>query len=317
MAIPASSGATPANSSILTLVQLVLQSMGVVAFGQPSSVVGNSNQDVMQTLALVNMYSDELAREHQWEQLCNEYRFTTSFYQYTGTSASGSAALTGLSSTANLDTTFMVSGTGIPNDTYVQSVDSGSQVTLSNNATASGSGVTFTFGKTKYALPSDFDRQIDRTQWDKSKRWEALGPETAQQWQWLKSSYISTGPRVRYRLMGGYFQIWPLLATNELMGFEYVSKNWVLAKAAATPSRKSFQADDDTCIFPDQLMTSLIRLAYFTVKGFDTTSFAESYRNQVDLAKANDGGSTTLSMAPRMGDILISIDNIPDSGYGS
>ena len=42
----------------------------------------------------------------------------------------------------------LVSGTGIPAETYVESIDSETQLTLTNAATATGSGLTFTFGGT-------------------------------------------------------------------------------------------------------------------------------------------------------------------------
>jgi len=165
-------------------------------------------------------------------------------------------------------------------------------------------------------MPTDFDRLIDRTQWDKSKRWEMLGPETPQQWQWLKSSYISTGPRIRWTRMGGYFQIWPAIAANEYLGLEYISKNWVLAAADVTPSKSSLTVDTDTCIFPDRLMVLGLKLKYFEIKGFDTTAIYRDYMMQKDIAKANDGGAKILSMAPRDSQVLITIAQVPDSGYG-
>ena len=84
-------------------------------------------------------------------------------------------------------------------------------------------GATITVEKVKYALPSDYESTVPRTHWDKSKHWEMLGPESPQQWEWLLSGFISTGPRIRYRLLGKYFQIWPGVSTNELLGYEYRS----------------------------------------------------------------------------------------------
>ena len=57
---------------------------------------------------------------------------------------------------------------------------------------------SYNFCQTQYPIASDYDRQIDRTQWDKTKHWEMLGPESQQQAQWLKSGFISTGPRLRW-----------------------------------------------------------------------------------------------------------------------
>ncbi|MEM3062313.1 MAG: hypothetical protein QW303_02020, partial [Nitrososphaerota archaeon] len=58
--------------------------------------------------------------------------------QRNGTTTSGSAVVTGLSQTSDLAVGMRVTGTGIPIDTRILSIDSASQITLTNNATASG-----------------------------------------------------------------------------------------------------------------------------------------------------------------------------------
>jgi hypothetical protein len=68
-----------------------------------------------------------------------------SYTTTTGTTANGSAALTGLASTANVVAGSGVVGAGIPGGARVLTVDSATQVTLSNAATASASGVSLTF----------------------------------------------------------------------------------------------------------------------------------------------------------------------------
>lgn len=290
----------------------------MASYGYPSTVIGNTNQDIVQTLAMMNSGGDEINREHQWQGATKEYRFTTQYLTTTGTWTASAATVTAIPSTAALaaNTWQVANSNGIPNDTFINSVDSATQVTLSQTPTSAGTAAAITFAQLKYSLPSDYDRPIDRTDWDKTKHWEMIGPVTAQQWQWLKSGYISTGPRINYRLMGNYFEIWPLQASNEYLGFEYQSKNWVLATAGTAVSKQGFAVDTDTCIFPDPLMRALIKLKYYEAKNFDTTSAYREYTKQLDLAKAHDAGSATLSMAPRMGSVLIGPDNIPDSGYG-
>lgn len=300
----------------MTLLELIQAATGELGLAVPTYVVGNTNQDTIQQLALLNSAGREIRRQYPWQATQKEYRFTVEYLTTTGTATSGSAVLTGLASTTGLDTTYMVQGTGIQQDCYVVSVDSATQVTMSQAATSTATG-TINFGKTKYAMPSDFDRPADRTQWDKSKHWEMLGPETPQQWQWLKSGYISTGPRLRWRPMGNYFQIWPLITTAEYLGYEYVSKNWVIATGGVGPTKQAFSADTDTCAFPDDLMILALKLKYFEVKGFDTAALYRDYTMQLDIAKANDTGSPILSMAPNLSDVLIGIENLPDSGYGT
>lgn len=307
-----------ANSTLLQLTQQAMQEMGVAGYGAPASVIANTNTDVVQTLALTNGYARQLLREHEWQFLNTEYRFTTVFYQYTATTTDASTTISAMSSTTGLTTNptyFMVTGTGIEQDTYLVSVNAGASTAVLSQAASATGTVTLTFSQTMYAFPSGFDRLIDRTDWDKSRHWEMLGPETAQQWQWLKSGWISTGPRVRYRVLGDLFQIWPPLSTNDYLGFEYVTKNWVLATGATTTSKTGFTVDTDTCIFPDPLMNAMIKRAYFKAKGFSPV-WDEDYASQIDIAKANDAGSPTLSLSPRPSDILISANNIPDADFG-
>lgn len=301
-----------------TMLALMQQASVEMGLASPSAVAGNTSTDVVQTLALMNAVGYEVLREYQWQKITKEYRFTTQYLATTGTWTTSAATITSIPTTAALAAnTWMATGTGIPQDTYVASVDSGTQVTLTQTPTSAGTVADVTFAQTKYPMPDDFDRLIDRTDWDKSKHWEMLGPSTPQQWQWLKSGYISTGPRVRFRPLGGYFQVWPMLATNEYLGFEYISTYWVTATGLILPNQGSLTADTDTCVFPDRLMVLGTKLKYFEIKGFDTTALYRDYKSQLEIAKANDAGSPTLSMAPRISTVLIGWENIPDSNYGS
>jgi len=296
-----------------TLLQLVQQATGEMGLNQPTQVVGNSSSDVIQIYSLINSVGYEVQRDHNWEALDKEYRFYTVYTTLTCTLVEDSVNVTTVESTTGLSNLYIVTGTGINQDTYVNTVTGANSLTLTQAATTSGV-YTLYFSQAKYPLPSDWDRQVDRTHYDKSKRWEMLGPTDAQQWQFLKSSYISTGPRIRYRILGGYFQVWPAMNTDEYLGFEYMSNQWATSSAGVTQS--SFLADSDTCIFPDRLMVTALKKKYFEIKGFDSTAFTRDYLQQLSFAKANDSGSATLSFAPTPGAILIGFENIPDANYG-
>jgi hypothetical protein len=297
---------------MLQLVQQVTNELGVPT---PTAVAGNTNQDVTQILALMNASGYELLRKADWRELTTAYSFFTSYTTTTGTYTTSALTITGIPSTAGLDTTYMVVGTGIPNATFITSVDSSTQVTISTYSTSNVTGGTIYFQKVKYALPSDYDSIVPRTQWDKSKHWEMLGPESAQQWEWLLSGFISTGPRIRWRLLGGYFQIWPGYSANENLGFEYRSKGWALSAAGAV--KNSFTVDTDTCIYPDRVMVLSTKLKYFQAKGFDTTAIYRDYLTEFETSVGQDTSAANLSFAPRPGSVLIGWDNIPDSGYGN
>ena len=298
-----------------TMLQLVQQVTAELNLAVPSYVVGNPSQDVQQILALMNRAGYDLIKEYDWQALEVEYRFYTTAITTTCNTTNGTYLLNNIPSTAGLDSTYSIVGTSIPQDTYVNNVIDSTSLTTTQLASATSVGGTVTFSKTIYPLPADYETITDNTHWDKTKHWQMLGPVDAQQWQWLKSGYISTGPRVRWRILGNTFQIWPPYNTQEYLGFEYRSKGWV--RNAADNVLNSFQNDSDTSVLDSAVIAILTKLKYFQIKSFDTTSLQQDYIRYLNVAKANDKGSATLSFAPQPSAVLIGWANIPDTGYGS
>lgn len=298
-----------------TMLQLVQAAAGEMGLTVPTLVVGSNDNLVQQYLALLNGLGNEIQRGYEWQHSVKPYRFTTQYLTTTGTTTLGSAVVTAIPTTAGLDTTYICIGTGVNQDCNILTVDSLTQVTLNQASTAAGT-VTLNFCKSAYTMPADYDRPVDRTQWDKSKHWEMLGPETAQQWEWLKSGFIATGPRIRFRILGGQFNIWPPVSTAEYLGFEYVSNAWVSVSGATTQTKTYFTLDTDTCVFPDRLMVSGLKMKFAEAKGFNAAGHGRDYISAMSIAKANDGGSQTLSFAPRPSQLLIGWGQIPDSGFG-
>src|SRR5262245_38356396 len=132
-----------------TLLQLTNQAQAELGQSISSSVIGNTTLSVIQQLYLINGLGQELVREWDWQWLDKEYRFYTVAFQYTGDVTSGSTTLSNLSSTTGLTATptyFAVTGPGIPQDTYLVSVNGGAgTAVMSNEATTSGTTVTLNF----------------------------------------------------------------------------------------------------------------------------------------------------------------------------
>jgi hypothetical protein len=299
------------------MLQLVQQVTAELNLAVPTFVAGNQSQDVQQILALMNGAGYDLVKEYNWQALQVQYRFYTQAINTTGTTVNGSTVLQvdAAIDLSGVTKQWQVTGTNINQDTNVVSVNNTTKtIVLSQMASGTGSG-EIVLAQTAYSLPADFETITDRTQWDKTKHWEALGPETAQQWQWLKSGYISTGPRIRWRILDNQFQIWPPMNTNEYLGWEYRSKGW--ARAADGTIKNSFTADSDTTVYDDRLMVIYTKLKYFQVKSFDTTALQQDYQRYLSVVKANDKGAPNLSFAPYPSKVLIGYANIPDTGYGS
>lgn len=303
-----------------TMLQLVNQVQNELNLQVTTTVAGNPNVDVQQILGLMNAAGYELTREADWQTLEKTHIFYTEQETTTGTTTLGSFLVTDIPSTAGIDNTFQVQAYQLPQATYVEEVIDAHTVRVNQFATQnSGTQVQqpnqVLFSKVRYDMPPDYLTITNRTQWQKTKHWEMLGPENAQQWQWLLSGYIATGPRVRWRILGGKFEIWPGANSVQELGFEYRSKAWAL-DAQGQP-KNLFTADNDTTIFDDRLLVLYTKLKYFQIKAFDTTALAADYNRYLSIAKANDKGGATLSFAPYPTQVLIGWANIPDSGYGT
>jgi hypothetical protein len=298
-----------------TMLQMVQQVAAELNLAVPTYVIGNQSQDVQQILALMNGSGYDLVKEYDWQALQVQYRFYTQAINCNGTTVNGSkhliiedgVDLTGVTSQ------WQITGNDINQDTNVVSV-SGQDILMSQMASGTGTGAVV-LAQTAYDLPFDFETITNRTQWDKTKHWEALGPEDAQQWQWLKSGYISTGPRIRWRILDNQFQVWPPMNTQEYIGWEYKSKGYV--RSATGEVKNSFTADTDTTVLDDRVVVLLTKMKYWGIKGFDTTVVAQDYQRVLSIAKAQDKGAPNLSFAPYPSKVLIGWANIPDTGYGS
>lgn len=311
-----------------TLLQLVNQAQAELGVTVSSTVAANTARPVVQMFNLINGVGQDLQREYEWQGLTKRHQFQIVFYQYTGNTTLDSTTLSVLSSTTGLTTTptyFMVSGPGIPTGATLVSVNSGAATAvMSIAATATASTVDLLFSQYLYDFPADFDRVIDDTEWDKSDHWQLLGPSTAQQWEYLFSGWIATGPRAVFRFLGNKFAIWPAQNNDLYMGFEYLSNLWVTAAAGVAPTKTAFSADTDTCSFPDRLMIESLKLRWRVA--YPTPALAAMYTKEeiqsgfpsriLNIAKAADAGSQSLSMSARKPSLLLDERNIPDSGYG-
>lgn len=306
------------SANLLTLMNQVSNELGLASTNQ---VTGSTNEQTIQLYALMNAVGYELTYDYEWQVLQKEYRFYTQFVNTTGSSIADGYIITNVQNFLAqdgtlIDANYTVTGSSFPQDTYITSIDVVNKtVTVNQKCSATQVNQSVLFSKTVYTLPADYHSITDRTQWDKSKHWEMLGPEDPQQWQWLKSGYISTGPRIRWRILDGKFETWPPMNTQEYLGYEYRSSGW--ARSNTGQVENSFQADTDTCVFPDRIMVLGCKLKFFQIKNFDTTSLQQDYNRYLSVAKAEDKGSPTLSFAPYPAKVLIGYANIPDTGYGS
>lgn len=288
---------------------------------RPVAVASATDTQTRQLAALSRRCGDKLMRVGDWSTLAAVHTLTTEPpIELIGIVASGSPVVTGLSSTAGLTAEiFAVSGDYITNGTRLLTVDSATQVTLDQPATASGSS-SLLFGKDVYPVPDEWNNFIDRTFWDRSRRWELVGPMSPQEYQWMVSGIVATGPRRRFRKVGrgtNAFRIWPpptAIDSPATLAFEYSSLYW--ATDAAGVPKAVFTTDTDTCVFPDNLMIVGLKWMFMQAKGFEFDFLRQEWSALVDQALGQDKGSRTLSLSASSWPVLIGPGNVPDTNFG-
>lgn len=316
----------------MSLLSICQSAAATAPVAVPTSIVGNTDETSILLLNLANDAADELARRPPggWVAMIREYDFTTkATTAQSGTIANvgGVAVISGLSGVNGTVApyTWQASGTGVANNSIVTAVTS-STVTLSLPATSTGAG-TFTFGQSDYALPSDFQRPVDNTFWDRARFWSMRGPQSPQQWQLYKSSVIgraSIQRRYRFRSIrnstgapqGTYLSIDPLpLDNGSQLVFEYVSNGWCENVSTGAP-QSQWLLDTDVGVLDEYLLRLSMKWRLLRRLGLAYSEELDEYERQVDKAMAVDGGSAVLDMTPTNQLSYLSPWNIPESGFG-
>jgi hypothetical protein len=145
------------------------------------------------------------------------------------------------------------------------------------------------------ALPTDFDRFVKDTFYNRSDTRIVSGPLTAQEYQDYKSRLTSIVYDA-FRVRGNDILILPTPAAGLTFAFEYISNAWC-RNAAATVLRSAWAADDDTGMIDEEIMTLGLQWRFLKAKGFDYGEAFQSYEAHVAAVIGRDGGSRTLNMA--------------------
>ena len=282
-----------------TLLQLVDQVSGEMGLSQPAAVIGSTNNQTVQLLALAQRLGKDLVREFEWQRLVKAYVLqTTAGISTTGTITAGSKVITSMGTTVGLEVGNVVTGTGQAPYAEILSVDSGTQVTLNTPVATSTAAVSMTFAKQDYAMPTDFDRMISDTNWDRTNHWRNLGTKTSQEWQWLQGGIISVGPRERYRIYNNRLRIFQALTSIYTFAFEYVSNYWVMSAAATAGDKGAYTLDTDTTVFPDDLMLAGLKFYFLKAKKLDYAIELGEFTRALSYTKAQDVPVPAQSLAP-------------------
>ena len=299
---------------MMNALKLVQQVCDELALFRPTTLVGTTDPQIRQLMALLNRLGADVSRQTEWQRLNREYLIVTKAFTLTGTVTEGSKTITGLPTTTDLSDQFTILGEGIQPFAQIVTVNNLTEITMDMEATQSGT-VPLQFAQNKYDMPADWNRQIPQTEWNRTQRWELLGPKTSQEWQTYKSGIVSAGPRQRFRILQNQLCINPSPPDGQTLSFEYISNGWVEG-ADGTPKTEITQ-NTDTFIFSDSLMITGLKAQWLVSKGLDATFSLGEFRYLLEQEKSTNKSAPLLSIGNVGGSILLNEYNVIDGSYPS
>lgn len=155
-------------------------------------------------------------------------------------------------------------------------------------------------GTVAYSLPSDFDRVIEGSIWNRTQSRRLVGPISAQRWQMLQAQSVSTSWQAFY-IRGNYFRISPTPSATETIAYEYVSSWWCGTASDTSPTAAAWADDTDEPFLDEELITLGVVWRFLRGKGLDYSEAFRTYEDQVTKRIAHDGGQRMLDLSNEPG----------------
>lgn len=143
------------------------------------------------------------------------------------------------------------------------------------------------------AIPTDLDRFVNETFFNRTRKRQVMGPLTSQEWQVRKATTASVVYDT-FRVRGNEILLMPTPVAGETYAYEYVSKNW-LTNAAGDTEREEWGADSDVALLDENLIVLGLKWRWQESMGLDYAETFRTYEMQVSQAMARDGSKRTLS----------------------
>lgn len=140
--------------------------------------------------------------------------------------------------------------------------------------------------QTGHTLPTDLDRIINETLWNRTTTDPVYGPMSSQVWQAQKAQTTSS-VWSQYRLKGNSFWFYPAPSAGQSIYYEYVSNKW--CQSSGGTAQSAWAADSDTARLPEHLMTLGTAWRWLESKGLDYTNRFDEYEREKSKIIGRDG----------------------------
>ena len=174
-------------------------------------------------------------------------------------------------------------------------------------------------GTQAYDLPSDFDRFVSGTAYNRTDLDQMVGPITPQQFQSDRHGTVDAGIVDRFRLKASSnalkFDITPTPTAADTIGFEYLSSHW--NQTSGGTSQAAFAADSDVGILDETLIEMGATWRFKQAHGLAYDEDFRQYQLELRQAISRSGGAPIITLDDARRYLVSPYSyNLPDSGYG-
>jgi len=153
-------------------------------------------------------------------------------------------------------------------------------------------------GTAAYALPSDFDRLVLETSYNRSDNDILTGPISSAEYQLVNHGMATTGTTEKFRLKAASnalkFELDPTPSSTQTIGFEYVSNQF--CQSSGGSGQAVWTADSDTGILDETTMEMGITWRFKSSHGLDFSEDYRQYQLEVRQAVARNGSAPILQL---------------------
>lgn len=173
-------------------------------------------------------------------------------------------------------------------------------------------------GQDSYAMPADFDRHVDQTQWNRDSQLQLAGPLGAQGWQALKTLNTASSVQFYFRTQGPTLLLHPEPSDVQDLALEYVSRYWVKSAASSVRDKDKPTVATDVLFYDSRLLVARLRMDWLRAKQFDSTAATAEYLDMLAAAKNASRAAPVLDIAGTLrGPRMIGWENLPPTGWGT
>lgn len=169
----------------------------------------------------------------------------------------------------------------------------------------------------EYSLPEDYLKFVDQTQNNLTTKMPSRNPMAAVQWQAVKTLMPGLAVQTMWRVKGNKICFLYPTVEPQTLQFEYISCAWVQDADDATVFKNVANKNGDLFLLDPDLIVQLGRARWLEINGFDSGAAMRDFQRLYDNRTGGATGAPVLNMSGGAGSVMISVGNLPQTGYGT